>query len=57
MVYTYGNTESNNVLIQMVDDHDLKVIESQVNQINRQTDKDFSLIAIKVQNWNNDLSP
>ncbi len=57
MVYTYGNAKADNILIQMVDEHDLKLIESQVDKIKELTDKDFSLIAIKVKNWNNDLSP
>lgn len=57
MIYTYGNPEANTVLIQMVDDHDLAGIENEVEAIRNQTDTDFYLIAIKVQNWNDDLSP
>ena len=52
----YGNPESSNILIQMVDDHDLAVIHNEVKTIKEATD-DFYLIAIKVRDWNADLSP
>ena len=53
----YGNPNASIVLIQMVDDHDLEGIEAEVSEIQRLTDADFCLLAIKVQNWNTDLSP
>ena len=53
----YGNRESFNVLIQMVDDHDLSVIEREVNAITENAGDDFSLVALKVDDWNHDLSP
>ena len=52
----YGNKNSSNILIQMVDDHDLDVIESEVATIESAT-TDFYLITVKVNNWNHDLSP
>lgn len=56
--YHYGNTESDNILIQMVDDHDMAVIEEEIKYIRElSSSDDFCLIAIKVDNWNNDLSP
>lgn len=54
---TYGKTDAKTVLIQMVDDHDLDGIESEVAEIQRQVGRDFYLIAIKVSDWNLDLSP
>jgi hypothetical protein len=56
LTYEYGNPISSIVLIQMVDDHDLNVIESEVKAINNHID-DFKLIAVKTDNWNTDLSP
>lgn len=41
----------------MVDDHDLAIIESEVREIERLTAAEFCLAAIKVQDWNCDLSP
>ena len=57
MTYTYGDPDSNTVLIQMVDDHDLEGIGSEAAEIRRLTDMGFYLVAVKVQNWNTDLSP
>lgn len=55
--FEYGKSDSSNVLIQMVDDHDLAVIESEVSIIKELAGTDFHLIAFKVNNWNCDLSP
>ena len=41
----------------MVDDHDLEVIESQVARICSLYSPDFHLVALKADDWNNDLSP
>ncbi len=53
----YGNPDASTVLLQMVDDHDLEGIESEIAEIQKLTDSDFCLIAIKVNDWNRDLSP
>ncbi|MBR1641128.1 MAG: esterase [Butyrivibrio sp.] len=53
----FGNPDANIVLIQMVDEHDLEGIENEVALISNNTKQDFQLIALKVNNWNNDLSP
>ena len=55
--FEYGNQESSNVLIQMVDDHDLSVIEREVNAIMERAGEDFYLVALKVDDWNRELSP
>lgn len=55
--YEYGNPQASAALIQMVDDHDLGVIKSEVSEIQKLAGMDFHLIAIKVENWNRDLSP
>ena len=48
---------SNIVLIQPVDDHDLAVIESEVEAMEELSENAFHLITVKVDSWNNDLSP
>lgn len=53
----FGNPDANIVLIQMVDDHDLEGIENEFSLISDNTKLDFRLVALKVNNWNNDLSP
>ena len=35
MTYTYGNPEAKTVLVQMVDDHDLEGMESEVAEIKK----------------------
>ena len=55
--FDFGNEKSSNVLIQPVDEHDLKLIESEVKIIQELAGDDFHLVAIKIGNWNADLSP
>lgn len=56
-LYEYGSSQAPVVLIQMVGEHDLPGIEREITEIQRLTDIDFQLIAAKVNNWNQDLSP
>ncbi len=56
-VYEYGDPDALTVLIQMVDDHDLEGIETEFKAIREKTVKDLKLIAVKVDDWNKDLSP
>lgn len=53
----YGNRGSSNVLIQLVDDHDLSGMENEIAAISKGAGEDFFLITFAVNNWNNDLSP
>lgn len=53
----YGNEYAPVVLIQPVDDHDLAYIDNEISYIRNNTDIDFRLITVKVNSWNNDLSP
>ena len=55
--FEYGNRASSNVLIQMVDDHDLSGMENEVNAITEKAGDDFCLVALKVDDWNHDLTP
>ena len=55
--YEYGNIDADIVLIQPVDDHDLSGMETEITALREQAKKDFRLIAVKVENWNQDLSP
>lgn len=43
----FGNPDATDILIQMVDDHDLSVIEREVESIRKNSEKDFCLIALK----------
>ncbi|MBP5608446.1 MAG: peptidoglycan editing factor PgeF [Lachnospiraceae bacterium] len=56
-IYEYGKKDAGIVLIQMVDQHDLERIENELAYIRQNCDKEFLLIAVAVDNWNEDLSP
>ena len=53
----YGNPEAPVVLIQTVDDHDLGGMEAEVAEITGRVGAGFYLIALRVGDWNADLSP
>ncbi len=56
-VHEFGNSDADIVLIQPVDEHDLSGLENEVALIKKISGIDFRLIAVKVNNWNSDLSP
>ena len=57
-IKTYGELTADTLLIQMVDDHDLEVIEKEAALIRDFSGgQDFCLKAVKVKSWNHDLSP
>ena len=45
------------LLIQPVDEHDIEVLDNEMTEILKNTEKQFSLIAFKIEDWNNELSP
>ena len=55
--YLFGSESTPNVLIQPVDSHDLEGIENEVKTISELTNADFRMIAVRVPDWNRDLSP
>ena len=56
-VFEYGEREAETVLIQMVDDHDMSLLDAEVEEIRKTTDVPFRLVAVRVDSWNSDLSP
>ena len=56
-ITTYGNPDAPLVLLQMVDDHDLEGMDTELAEIRKLTNLDFCLCTIKVHDWNSDLSP
>lgn len=54
----FGDPAADTLLIQMVDNHDLAEIEQEISGIAEISGRsDFCLAAIKVNSWNQDLSP
>jgi len=55
--YLYHNPEALYLLIQPIDEHDLEVLDQEVTTIQTLSDKPFSLVAFKIEDWNRELSP
>ena len=55
--FEYGDPGAPVVLMQPVDNHDLSFLDNEVRMIKSLTDADFRLVALKVNDWNSDLSP
>ena len=55
--YLYLRSEAECLLIQPVDDHDLELLNQEVEIIQSLTEKSFSLVAFKVEDWNHELTP
>ncbi len=56
-IFEYNNINSSIVLVQPVDDHDMEGMENEIRTIRELSAADFHLVAVKVDNWNRDLSP
>ncbi|MCR5457457.1 MAG: esterase [Clostridiales bacterium] len=56
-IYCYGNPEADVVLVQLVDEYELENIERENKNITEEYKGDFCLAAVKVNDWNMDLSP
>ena len=55
--FEFGDKNADIVLIQPVNGQELAALEDEVRLIKNRTDKAFRLIALKVSDWNRDLSP
>ena len=55
--YLYIQSGSKYLLIQPVDEHDLDLLDKEVELIHRLSDKPFTLAAFKVNDWNSELAP
>ena len=56
-IIIFGQADSSNVLIQPVDNHDLSYIDKEAELIKEAVGDGWCLTAVKVDNWNDDLSP
>ena len=53
----YRQTEAEFLLIQPVDEHDSSLLDTEVDTIHQMTNKPFSLVAFKINDWNKELAP
>lgn len=57
-VQLFGNKDGHNLFVQMVDDHDLEVMESEAVRLSVLAgNTDWCIAAVKVGDWNQDLTP
>ena len=55
--HIYGDASAEYLLLQMANEHDLAGMERETEAIRRQAAHTFLLVAVQVENWNDDLSP
>lgn len=53
----YLNENAEYILIQPVDENDISVLDNEVKHIGENTDRNFSLVAFKIEDWNSELTP
>ena len=53
----YLNEITEYILIQPVDENDISVLDNEVKHIEENTDRNFSLVAFKIEDWNSELTP
>ena len=53
----YLNEDTEYILIQPVDENDISVLDNEVKYIEENTDRNFSLVAFKIEDWNSELTP
>lgn len=56
-VYQYGEKNASVILLQPVGEHDIAQMDEEVAAIHRLTKVEFGLLAVKVNDWNRELSP
>ena len=53
----YGDPEATVLLVQPFDRRESESVEKEIHEIRKLTDTEFALIAVTVDDWNDDLSP
>ena len=53
----YLNEDTEYILIQPVDENDISVLDNEVKHIEENTDRNFSFVAFKIEDWNSELTP
>lgn len=55
--FLYQDAAATHLLIQPIDEHDLEVLNQEVEAIKELSDKPFSLVAFMIKDWNEELTP
>ena len=55
--HLYKDSNAELLLVQPIDEHDLEVLDMEVEIIKELSDKPFSLAAFMIKDWNQELTP
>ena len=55
--FLYQDAAATHLLIQPIDEHDLELLDQEVEAIKELTNKPFSLVAFMINDWNQELTP
>jgi len=55
--HLYKDPNAEYLLVQPIDEHDLEVLDKEVESIKELSDKPFSLAAFMIKDWNQELTP
>ena len=53
--FLYQDAEATHLLIQPIDEHDMEVLDQEVEAIKVLSDKPFSLVAFMIKDWNREI--
>ena len=53
----YQDEAATHLLIQPIDEHDLELLDQEIEAIKKMSDKPFSLVAFMIKDWNQELTP
>ena len=53
----YQDEAATHLLIQPIDEHDLELLDQEIEAIKNMSDKPFSLVAFMIKDWNQELTP
>ena len=55
--FLYQDAAATHLLIQPIDEHDLELLDQEVEAIKELTHKPFSIVAFMINDWNQELTP
>ena len=57
LCFLYQDEAATHLLIQPIDEHDLELLDQEIEAIKKLSDKPFSLVAFIIKDWNQELTP
>lgn len=57
LCFLYQDEAATHLLIQPIDEHDLELLDQEIEAIKKMSDKPFSLVAFMIKDWNQELTP